>query len=114
MILNRSVRQTDRVIRYGGEEFMVVLPGAGKPKAAVVAEKIRQAIQEHEFTLPDGAKARPVTASLGVASLPEDSEEFAQAVKAADALLYRAKREGKNKVYSSLTKQELPDVPTAS
>ncbi|EGY23908.1 GGDEF domain-containing protein [Nitratidesulfovibrio liaohensis] len=97
-VLRKVLRETDRLIRYGGEEFLVVLPGTAKAQAIVVAEKLCHAVREEAFSLPDGEPARPVTASLGVATMPEDGKEFAAALKAADSLLYRAKRKGKNRV----------------
>lgn len=105
-VLRKVLRETDKLIRYGGEEFLVVLPGTAKTQAIVVAEKLCQAIREEAFSLPDGEPARQVTASLGVASMPEDGKEFAAALKTADGLLYRAKREGKNRVVASTEEDE--------
>jgi len=96
-VLRQTVRKADRLIRYGGEEFLVVLLDADKRQAAVVAEKIRQAIQNNIFLLPEGTRARQVTASFGIASLPEHDGNFTQAIKAADVRMYKAKREGKNR-----------------
>lgn len=97
-VLKRSIRKTDRLVRYGGEEFLILLPGTSKADAAGVAEKIRTAIEANQFHLPDDRLARQVTVSVGVATMPEDASHVEQLIKAADDLLYRAKREGKNRV----------------
>jgi len=97
-VLRRSIRKSDRLVRYGGEEFLILLPGASRTTAAVVAEKIRAAVEARQFTLPDGRPSRQVTVSVGVAVMPEDADHVEQLIKVADDLLYRAKREGKNRV----------------
>ncbi|WP_051272404.1 GGDEF domain-containing protein [Fundidesulfovibrio putealis] len=105
-VLRQTVRKADRLIRYGGEEFLVVLLDADKRQAAVVAEKIRQAIQDNIFLLPEGTRARQVTASFGIASLPEHNGNFTQAIKAADVLMYKAKREGKNRACTATVNED--------
>ncbi len=97
-VLKRSTRKTDRLVRYGGEEFLILLPETSKADAAGVAEKIRAAIESSQFHLPDGCPASQVTVSVGVATMPEDASHVEQLIKTADDLLYRAKREGKNRV----------------
>lgn len=106
VVLKQTVRKADRLIRYGGEEFLVVLLDADKQQTAVVAEKIRQAIQDNVFLLPEGTRARQVTASFGIASLPEHNGNFTQAIKDADALMYKAKREGKNRVCAAVVNED--------
>lgn len=64
----------------------------------MVAEKIRAAVEARQFTLPDGCPSRRVTVSVGVSVMPEDADQVEQLIKTADDLLYRAKREGKNRV----------------
>ncbi|KHK00357.1 GGDEF domain-containing protein [Desulfovibrio sp. TomC] len=97
-VLKRSIRKTDRLVRYGGEEFLVLLPETSKAEAAGVAEKIRAVVEASQFHLPDGCPASQVTVSVGVATMPEDAGHVEQLIKTADDLLYRAKREGKNRV----------------
>lgn len=105
-VLRQTIRKADRLIRYGGEEFLVVLLDADFRQAAVVAEKIRQAIQDNIFLLPEGHRARQVTASFGVASLSKHHENFTQVIKDADALMYKAKREGKNRVCAPVVNED--------
>lgn len=91
-----GVREIDVVGRYGGEEFVVVLPGTDLEGARELAERLRQAIGAIEIAAPDGRRGR-LTASVGLAThYPGDSLE--QMLAAADAALYRAKSLGRNRV----------------
>jgi len=95
-ILSTQTRDVDKVFRYGGDEFCVVLPETEGPEAMVVAEKVRRAIDE--FSFAGEAAARPVTISAGVASFPLDSDDETSLVRCADTALYEAKQKGRNKV----------------
>lgn len=97
-VLKQSIRKSDRLVRYGGEEFLILLPEASRTTAALVAEKMRAAVEAKQFILPDGRPSRQVTVSVGVSVMPEDADQVEQLIKVADDLLYRAKREGKNRV----------------
>lgn len=97
-VVTNSVRDHDRVVRYGGEEFLVVLEGVGPMEVSVVAEKLRAAIENHRFTLPGGKEAPQVTASLGAALYPLDGDDYHQVVRRADERLYHAKQGGRNRV----------------
>ena len=97
-VLATSVRASDLAARYGGEEFVIVLPETKKDMAAVIAEKMRRAIQE--TPLPN-AKQQPLgflSASFGVATFGEDGENEEDLIKAADDCLYLAKDRGRNLV----------------
>ncbi len=94
--------------RYGGEEFVVLLPDSSKEEAYQMAEHIRQAIANWPFTLSETLDQKQqqvrITASIGVATAPEDAEDPLALVRHADRALYvGAKREGRNRVaeYSS-------------
>ncbi len=92
-LLQASVRRSDLVARFGGEEFAVVLPDADIASARAVAEKVRRAIEQAAW--PN----RPLTASIGVASVvPAASGDGPALVAAADKALYRAKQTGRNRV----------------
>ncbi len=95
--LVNSCRKTDRVYRYGGEEFSVLLPETKLEAAIIVAEKIRENVaRETKKTgnlFPEG-----VTISVGVASFPEDATDLRSLISCADAALYRAKSLGRNRV----------------
>ena len=96
-VIERSVRSSDVVIRYGGEEFLILLPDVTPEYCAHVAEKIRKNVETHQFTIEGGKKVK-VTVSLGVAELPTHTDHPWQAIKFADVALYHAKRSGRNKV----------------
>lgn len=85
------VRSIDRAFRYGGEEFIVILMGCDKKKAAEIANIIRVNVENI-----DNIPYHSITISLGVASYPEDSLRFEKILKASDEALINAKRSGKN------------------
>ncbi|WP_306533914.1 diguanylate cyclase [Geobacter sp.] len=97
-ILTESARQMDVVTRYGGEEFCIILPGTSKKESIFVAERIRREIEAEEFPHEENLPQGRLTASIGVASYPEDGTTEAVLLKAADVALYRAKSEGRNRV----------------
>jgi diguanylate cyclase (GGDEF)-like protein len=96
-IFERAVRSYDWVGRYGGEEFLLILPGSGFAGARMRAEQLRMAVQWAH--IHDGVRTIPVTASFGVASgFPTHFEALIHAV---DAALYRAKGNGRNCVIAT-------------
>ena len=95
--LNAILQPHGRAARFGGEEFAVLLPGMPCEEAKALAEKIRQAVAHQSFALrTTGTRLGDVTVSLGLAMLRPD-EEAADLVERADAALYRAKQEGRNR-----------------
>jgi diguanylate cyclase (GGDEF)-like protein len=92
----KSIRATDMAFRYGGEELAVLLPSCSKEQAAEVAEKMREAVAK--------GGARPgrfggrTTISIGVATFPEDGRVARGLVDTADAALYSAKAQGRDRV----------------
>lgn len=99
-ILRSNVRASDIAARLGGEEFAVLLPETGLEHALRVAEKLRGIVAQHrfEFEREFDRTVIPVTLSIGVAELRESDTEPAAFVRRADECLYRAKREGRNRV----------------
>jgi diguanylate cyclase (GGDEF)-like protein len=89
-----TVRASDFVGRYGGEEFILLLPDTGREGATQTAEKLRQAIAAIDVP---GVECR-ITASFGVAAIPEDASEPSLVLRAADRALYMAKARGRNRV----------------
>lgn len=95
-ILTRSVRESDFVIRFGGEEFLVLLMDVQSGKSEEVAEKIRRAVESH--TIESFGVVLRKTVSIGVSEFPLDSEKIWQCIKYADVALYKAKEMGRNRV----------------
>jgi diguanylate cyclase (GGDEF)-like protein len=94
--LTNCVRASDLVIRYGGEEFLIILRDTEPDKSMQVAEKIREAIENMKVELTGAVVQR--TISVGVSGYPDDSSSFWQVVKYADVALYQAKDAGRNRV----------------
>lgn len=95
--LTAEVRDADVVVRYGGEEFTVVMPDSANEQARDVCERIRQRIEEQSFA---GEEVVPggLTVSLGLASFPEHAKSADELIQAADRALYEAKEAGRNRV----------------
>ena len=92
--ITSAMRASDFAGRLGGEEFILLLPDTSRDGAVTVAEKLRQSIAALEVP----GVTRPITASFGVAALPEDAGEAALLLRAADRALYVAKAHGRNRV----------------
>jgi diguanylate cyclase (GGDEF)-like protein len=95
-IIKRISRPTDVVCRYGGDEFTVIMPNTPHDEAALLAEKIRAAVEEYEFAL--GRQLVRVTLSGGVATFPQDAIDKLELVSKADQAMYQAKQHGRNRV----------------
>jgi two-component system, cell cycle response regulator len=96
-LLKSAAREIDRVGRYGGEEFMLILPGANAEAAVAFAERVRKSVEDHTFAFDGGSVQR--TISCGVASWPHHGITGIDAlVRAADDALYVAKETGRNVV----------------
>ncbi len=93
----RALREGDVMIRYGGEEFLIILPGANCANCSQVGERVRRLIDES--VVKDGEQSIHFTASLGITAFPEDNVEHElDLVKHADEALYTAKHQGRNRI----------------
>ena len=97
-ILKRSVREVDTVIRYGGDEYTIILVETGRTGANLVAERIRKSIEDHIFAINDALKLK-LTASFGYACYPDDTKSKLELLEMADRAMYHGKASGKNVVY---------------
>jgi len=97
-IIRGSARETDVAARFGGDEFSVILPDTGREGAVSVAERIRERINACEFLSSDGLSIH-LTASIGVATLPDVAASAEELLKAADVAMYRVKDAGKNGIH---------------
>ncbi|MFI5103518.1 MAG: diguanylate cyclase [Terriglobales bacterium] len=102
-LLKQQLRKVDLVCRYGGEEFAIVVPETTGENAMRVADKLRRQIANHHFP----GVPRPVTISCGVADYPTHGITRDEVVAAADAAMYVAKQEGRNRIAAASTKKEL-------
>jgi two-component system cell cycle response regulator len=96
--IRKAIRNIDLACRYGGEEFVIVMPETDMAVASMVAERIRRRIATEPFPIQQGAKNLEVTISIGIASLGTEGDNAAAMIKRADTALYRAKRDGRNRV----------------
>lgn len=94
-ICRRSFRQADCIGRFGGEEFLVILPETGLDEACAIAERLRCQTQEETIALPDGETR--ITISIGTTELRIGDSSLEQAISRADMALYRAKNAGRNR-----------------
>lgn len=94
-LLQRNLRETELLGRYGGEEFAIILPGSSKQEAHKTAERLRELVTQLEFGDPAGHSLH-CSISLGVAAFADGLGDFSSWVKAADKALYQAKRQGRN------------------
>ncbi len=97
-IIKRCIRDVDILCRYGGEEFIVILPQTNKKDAYAIAERVRFFVQKHSFQDPGMRIKTKLTVSLGVATFPEDATDPDKLILQVDSALYQAKGKGKNLV----------------
>lgn len=107
-VLLKTIRKTDIVGRFGGEEFLMLLPGASVEVAQARALAVLEAVRAMEVVIPNGAPLNHITASIGVAAMPLHVARGDALVAAADAALYQAKGQGRNRVILSDRRAVLP------
>ena len=109
VIITRTMRETDVVSRYGGEEFAAILPLCHESTALEVAERLRQSIES--AGLGGDEESKPLTISIGICSAPKYASSYEEIVKRADDALYRSKQMGRNRC--TLWRPELAETSTA-
>jgi two-component system cell cycle response regulator len=96
--IRKATRNIDLACRYGGEEFVIVMPETDMAVATAVAERLRRRIATEPFAIQKGARHLEVTISIGISALSGVDDDAAAILKRADQALYRAKRDGRNRV----------------
>ncbi|MBM3246436.1 MAG: sensor domain-containing diguanylate cyclase [Candidatus Omnitrophica bacterium] len=96
LLLKKQSRKMDYVCRYGGEEFTVILPQTDKREAFLIAERLRENIQNQSFSREEVLPSKQLTVSLGLATFPGDGSTPSELITASDKMLYQAKKKGKN------------------
>jgi diguanylate cyclase (GGDEF)-like protein len=99
-LIRGSARETDVVSRFGGDEFAIVLPDTGGEGAYAVGERVRERVASHSFLADDGFNIH-LTASVGVATLPDVAASADELVAAADKAMYQVKDSGKNGIQAA-------------
>ena len=97
-LLRRNLREVDTVARFGGEEFVLLLPDTDKRGAIAASEKVRLLVEGHSFLNDEHKDTRSITISAGISTYPDDVEEVDDLIDHADIALYRAKENGRNRV----------------
>ncbi len=101
--IKRTLRESDVCFRYGGDEFLIILAHTNLADAVIVAERIRLQVEKKRFLAREGLDIR-LTASIGVASVPDHATNKLQILKAADEALYGVKKAVRNKVIAATAK----------
>ncbi|MET0705353.1 MAG: PleD family two-component system response regulator [Tardiphaga sp.] len=99
--IRKSIRGIDLACRYGGEEFVIVMPETDQHVASMVAERLRRSIAGEPFSIDKGNRRIDVTISIGLSTLEKKGERIADVLKRADVALYRAKHDGRNRVVAA-------------
>jgi diguanylate cyclase (GGDEF)-like protein len=117
-VIREALRAGDVASRFGGEEFAAFLLDANNAQGLVAAERVRVAVEKHNFPVsrrdsPDSQTTHNITISIGVAAYPDDATDPIHLVELADSALYRAKRTGRNRICAyrpslALTETDLP------
>jgi diguanylate cyclase (GGDEF)-like protein len=97
-IIRDTSRENDIVSRYGGEEFAVILPGIDRKGASVLAERIREKIENTYFSHEEIQPIGKITVSIGSASMPDDAYDYKDLIYKSDTALFTAKRNGRNQI----------------
>lgn len=96
-VLRSSLRETDALVRYGGDEFILVLEGANIEAARLTAERVRKKIGSTLFSVGSEGEGTHLTASIGIANFPKHAATKLELIEKADAMMYRAKLLGRNR-----------------
>ena len=97
-LIRKNLRKVDLPFRYGGEEFVILLPGTSEFESVHTAERLRRKIADNAGFMDLHGRPRPITVSVGVSVFPDTASSAEELFDQADAAMYRAKQLGKNRV----------------
>ncbi len=97
-VMRQAIRDSDRIYRYGGEEFVIIFSGAGEHDAVPLAERVLRSVSETPLTGDQLEPVGPVTISAGLALMPDHGNDIADLIVLADRAMYRAKEAGRNRI----------------
>lgn len=97
-LIKRYIRESDIFCRYGGDELCVILPETGNDEAFTMAERIRKAVDAHQFAGENQERGK-ITLTIGISSYPSGGKSRDELIQGADSALYRAKKRGRNRVF---------------
>jgi len=106
-IIKNNAREFDILGRYGGDEFIIVLPSAEKKQAFYIAERIKNEVKEHKLSIEDVPEKIQLSVSIGISSFPQDGTDKKMLIDKADFALYRSKKIGKDTVTLFKEKEDL-------
>lgn len=109
-IMKKSIRTSDFIGRYGGDEFVIALTETGEQGAKILCERVRTAIEQ--AIIPVGDLMVRLTLSIGIATFPENSKDIEELIRLADLALIKAKRDGRNRSYTYI--EALSQEPNVS
>ena len=95
-LIHSKIREVDCLARYGGDEFIIILPGTKKQSSVIIAEKLRHAVEESSRSFQNKPGTIQITISLGIASFPNDTDIEEKLIRLTDRALYKAKKSGRN------------------
>ncbi len=99
-LLTHNLRTVDWAVRYGGDEFVIILPQAGKDEAGIVAQRLRNSLNRASFFEKESLNIK-ITASFGIATYPEDAVNKEDIIRLADQAMYKVKERTRNDIYAS-------------
>ena len=114
-IIRETIREDDIAVRYGGEEFLFILPNTPEKGAYILAERVRENIEKFQFAKEESQPLGKITVSGGIATYPMDGRDSYRLIQEADKRMYQAKQAGRNRIVSgSMIKEKLEESFTPS